>query len=133
MPDVIAALGQPVAYDLEVDTLPRAVGRAIGACVLRLSARLLSDPGAAERILDLHIGGSVEDGRQGTKTQCRRGPAEMSLQDLADVHAAGNADRVQDDVYRRSVLEVGHILRRQDARDDALVAMAPRHFVALGD
>src|SRR6185437_4022868 len=36
------------------------------------------------------------------------GPTQMSLQDLADVHAARHAERVQHDVNRRSVLEERH-------------------------
>src|SRR5256885_11110721 len=44
------------------------------------------------------------------------------LQDLADVHAARNAERVQDQVHRAAVLEVRHVLGGEHARDHALVA-----------
>ena len=54
----------------------------------------------------------------------------MRLEDLADVHAARHAERVQHDVDRRAVGEEGHVLLRHDARDDALVAVASRHLVA---
>ena len=59
-----------------------------------------------------------------------RGPAEVGLEDLADVHAAGHAQRVEHDVDRRAVLEERHVLVGQDARDDALVAVAAGHLVA---
>jgi len=49
---------------------------------------------------------------------------------LADVHAAGHAQRVQDDLDRSPVREVRHVLLGQDARDDALVAVPAGHLVA---
>src|SRR4051812_33211059 len=60
-------------------------------------------------------------------------PPEVHLEDLTDVHAAGDAERVQDDVDRRAVLEERHVLLRQDLRDDPLVAVAPGELVAVGD
>src|SRR5215204_6536637 len=60
-------------------------------------------------------------------------PAEVGLQHLADVHAAGHAERVEDDVHRGAVLEERHVLLRQDLRDDALVAVASGELVAVGD
>src|SRR5215207_6995409 len=60
-------------------------------------------------------------------------PPEVRLQDLADVHPAGDAERVQDDVHRGAVLEERHVLLRQDLRDDALVAVASGELVAVGD
>ena len=44
-----------------------------------------------------------------------RAPAEVRLEDLPDVHAGRHAERVEDDVDRRAVLEVRHVLFRQDA------------------
>ena len=54
----------------------------------------------------------------------------MRLEDLADVHARWHAERVEDDIHRRPVGEERHVLVRQDAADDALVAVAPGHLVA---
>ena len=45
----------------------------------------------------------------------------------------GHAERVEDDVDRRAVLEERHVLLVDDLRDDALVAVAARELVALGD
>ena len=59
-----------------------------------------------------------------------RAPAEVGLEDLTDVHAARNAERVEHDVDRATVLQVRHVLFRQDAGDDALVAVATGHLVA---
>src|SRR5690606_35148765 len=61
------------------------------------------------------------------------GPAQVRLQDLADVHPAGHAQRVEHDVDRRAVLEERHVLDRQDLGDDALVAVAAGELVTVGD
>ena len=57
----------------------------------------------------------------------------MGLEDLADVHAAGHAERVEDDVDGRAVGQEGHVLLGQDLGDHALVAVATGHLVAFGD
>ena len=54
----------------------------------------------------------------------------MGFEDLADIHPAGHAERVQHDVDRGAVFEIGHVLDRHDARDDALVAVPAGHLVA---
>ena len=59
-----------------------------------------------------------------------RGPAEVGLENLADVHTRRNAERVEHDLHRRAVRQIRHVLFRQDARDDALVAVAAGHLVA---
>src|SRR3546814_1017594 len=59
-----------------------------------------------------------------------RRPAEMRLENLADVHTAGHAQRVEDDIDRGAVREERHVLLRQDAADHALVAVAAGHLVA---
>src|SRR5262249_51546198 len=63
-------------------------------------------------------------------TELRAGPAQVRLQNLAHVHTAGNAQRVQQDLHGRAVLEERHILARQDLRHDALIAVAAGHLVA---
>src|SRR6266508_836649 len=57
----------------------------------------------------------------------------MRVQDLADVHARWHADRIQDDLHGAPVGQERHVLNRQDLGDDALVAVAAGHLVALGD
>ena len=57
----------------------------------------------------------------------------MRLQDLPDVHSGGDAQRIEDDVHRRAVLEERHVLFGDDLGDDALVAVASGELVALGD
>src|SRR5690606_10745085 len=60
-------------------------------------------------------------------------PAQVGLQDLADVHAAGDTERVQDDVDRSAVRQEWHVLDRQDLGDDALVAVTPGELVTGAD
>ena len=60
-------------------------------------------------------------------------PAEVGLEHLAEVHATGDTERVEDDVDRGAVREERHVLDRQDLRDDALVAVTAGELVALGD
>jgi hypothetical protein len=46
-----------------------------------------------------------------------RGPAEVDLEHLADVHPRRHAERIEHDVARRSVGHVRHVLDRNDLRD----------------
>ena len=57
----------------------------------------------------------------------------MGLEDLADVHPARHAERVEDDVDRGAVLEERHVLDREDLGDDALVAVPAGELVTVGD
>ena len=61
------------------------------------------------------------------------GPAQVRLEQLPDVHTGRNAERVQDDVDRRTVGEERHVLDRQDLGDDTLVAVTAGELVALLD
>ena len=54
----------------------------------------------------------------------------MRLQNLADVHAARHAERIENDVDGLAVGEERHVLRRHDLRHHALVAVAAGHLVA---
>jgi hypothetical protein len=62
--------------------------------------------------------------------QNETGPSQVSFENLAHIHTAWHAQRVQNDFHRRSVFEVRHILFRQNARDHALVAVTAGHLVA---
>ena len=85
--------------------------------------------GLAQRleILPLIIG---VDGLADALAEAGAGPTEMRLEDLADVHARGHAERVEHDVGMRTVLEERHVLDRHDLRHHALVAVTAGHLVA---
>ena len=57
----------------------------------------------------------------------------MGFEHLANIHARGNAKRVEDDVDLLSVRVVGHVLDRQDLGDHALVAVPAGELVADAD
>src|SRR5918994_822668 len=83
-----------------------------------------------EPLLDLQLGRAVEDRRREVETERVRGPPEVRLENLPHVHARWHAERVQHDLDRRPVRQVRHVLLGEDARDDALVAVAAGHLVA---
>ena len=107
--------------------------RAAVAPVAQLDLPALREPGVAQGLLDRLFLRAVEDGGGDLDPESLRGPAEMRLEDLADVHPARHAERVEDDIDRRAIREERHVLDRKDLRDDALVAVAAGHLVADRD
>src|SRR5205085_5817901 len=51
-----------------------------------------------DHALDLWLGRAVEDRRGDVETKHARGPAQVRLKDLPDVHARRHAERIQYDV-----------------------------------
>src|SRR6266566_1821074 len=90
-------------------------------------------PGFSQLGLDLVLGRPVEDGGGGLLALFVERPAKVRFEDLADVHPARHAERVEDDVDGRPVRQERHVLGRQDLGDDALVAVAAGHLVADAD
>mmetsp|Transcript_13282 Transcript_13282/g.41963 ORF Transcript_13282/g.41963 Transcript_13282/m.41963 type:complete len:279 (+) Transcript_13282:534-1370(+) len=82
---------------------------------------------AARRLLRVHL---VELAHAILLARPAAGGAKEALEDLAYVHAGGNAQGVEADVDRRAVRQVGHVAVVHDVGDDALVAMPPRELVA---
>ena len=76
------------------------------------------------------LGRAVEHRRREVQAQRLRRPAQVRFQNLSDVHTGRNAERIEHDLDRRSIGQVRHVLFRNDARDDALVAVAAGHLVA---
>ena len=54
----------------------------------------------------------------------------MGFENWPNVHARWHTERVKNDIYRCSVLMIGHILHGNDPRDHAFVAMAASHLIA---
>ena len=54
----------------------------------------------------------------------------MRLQHLADVHARRHAERIQHHIDRSTVIEIRHVLDRNDRGNHALVAVTSGHLVA---
>ena len=74
--------------------------------------------------------GPVEDWRHGLEAELGGGVAEVGFENLAHVHTAGHAERIEQDVDRRPVREERHVLFGQDLRDHTLVAVTAGHLVA---
>ncbi len=105
---------------------------------------------ARAAVVELHLAGAVEAcghelvanlirrragerRHDGLVVEGVRGEAEVHLEDLAEVHAARDAERREDDVDRIAVGVVRHVFRREHAGDDALVAVASGELVAHRD
>ena len=89
--------------------------------------------GLIDGLVDLILGGAVEDGCDSLEAEHTGRPPEVGFEDLPDVHSAGDAQRVEQHVHRRAVLHERHVLLGDDARDDALVAVSAGHLVARGE
>ncbi len=57
----------------------------------------------------------------------------MGFQNLAHIHTAGNAQRIQQDLHRRAIGQEGHVFLGQDLGDHALVTVTAGHLVAHGN
>src|SRR5580704_8285262 len=57
-------------------------------------------------------------------------PSEVGFENLSHVHTGGDAQRIQNDLDRRAVVEVRHVLFWQNPRNDTLVTVTAGHFVA---
>src|SRR5579875_1317373 len=62
-------------------------------------------------------------------SKLERGPAQMGLEDLANVHPRRDTKRVQDDIDWRPVGKPWHVFHRQDPRQHTFIPVAPGHFV----
>src|SRR5205814_10688196 len=82
---------------------------------------------------DLALARAGEHRRLGVEAENARRPAEMRLENLADVHPARHAERIEHDVNRAPIRQKGHVLLWHDAGNDTLVAVASRHLVADRD
>src|SRR4051812_20632404 len=91
---------------------------------------VIGKSGGLELRLDLRLDGAVENGRREVETERASGPPEVRLENLSDVHARRNAERVEHDPDGRAIRQVRHVLLGEDAADDALVAVASGHLVA---
>ena len=54
----------------------------------------------------------------------------MGFEDLSDIHPRRHAERVQNDIHRRSVLKERHVFHGRNFGNHTLVAVTASHFVA---
>src|SRR3989338_2463385 len=101
--------------------------------VAKFDFAVFGQTGFFKLLSDFIFRGSVETGRNGVITQFFRRPAKMSFQNLADVHTTGHAQRIKNDVHRRAVFQIRHILQGQYFGNNAFVAMPAGQLVADGN
>ena len=104
-----------------------------GTAVVQDGLAVLPQARQLQGVPDVLLVGAVEHGGGDLPAQRLGGVAQMDLQHLSDVHTGRHAQRVQHDVQRRAVGQEGHILFRQNAGNDALVAVTAGHLIAHGD
>ena len=107
--------------------------RFTAAPIVQDGLTILITPRLFEQGLDVLFRSAIEYGGSDMPAQgfCRH--AKVQFKHLADVHAGRHAQRVKHDLKGRSIGQERHILLRQDAGNNALVAMAARHLIAHGD
>ncbi len=86
--------------------------------------------GGFELGLDVFLSRAVENRRGEVQAERMSRPAQVSFENLADVHTRRNAQRIEHDLNRRAIGQIRHVLFGNDARDHALVAVAAGHLVA---
>ena len=64
------------------------------------------------------------------ETQYLSHPTQMGFQNLPDIHTGRYADRIQNDIYRCTIRQEGHIFIGGDDGDHTFVAMASGDFIA---
>ncbi len=94
---------------------------------------MVNQPGTAQFGRDLLLRRSVKHGCNGAESDSIGRPTQMGLHDLTDVHTSRHAQRTEDDVDRATIVQIGHVLDRDDFGNDTLVSMTTGHLVALGD
>src|SRR5256714_2276319 len=91
------------------------------------------DRGELQQQADLALVRALENRGLRIEAEQSRRPPKVGLENLSDVHAARNAERVENDVDRTAIGEEGHILLGNDAGNDTLVAVASGHLVTDRD
>ena len=86
----------------------------------------------SEHLSDVLLVSAVEYRSHYLPAESLGGIAEMDFQHLTDVHTGRNAERVKNDIERSTVGQERHILLVEYARNNALVTVTTRHFIADG-
>ena len=110
----------------------RSPARTARRCGRRTAALLpcSRQAGFLQAVVDFLFGRPVEHRRDGLEAELGAGPAQVRLQNLAHVHTAGHAQRIEHDLHRRAVGQERHVFLGQDLGDHALVAVPAGHLVA---
>ncbi len=105
----------------------------IFAClaVARHDFRRNREPRLLELLFDLLLRRRLEDVACVPFIQGTGCPPQFGLHNLPDIHPRRNAQRVEADIERRAVFEIGHVLDGKHAGDNTFVAVAACHLIAF--
>src|SRR5690348_15393501 len=79
--------------------------------------------GTTQVVFDVFFRSSIKNWCSYLNAQRVSGPAQVRFHYLPDIHTVRHTQRVQDNIYRRTIGQERHILNRQYPRYDAFVAM----------
>src|SRR3989344_4277334 len=88
--------------------------------VVKLHLAILGKTGLFKLILYFVNGRARKRRNYRLVIELMRGKSEVKLKYLPKVHTRRNAERSQNDINRRAIGKVRHILNRQDPRNDSL-------------
>ena len=137
---IVALVSQPMGQVEQSDLLIIAqqlavisfLSQVVPSSLARLLPGLIHHPGSGQLRCDLILCGPIEHRRDSLEPQSLCSPAQVSLQDLANIHAARHTQGVQDQFHGCAVSQEGHVLRGHHFGDDALVTVAAGHLVTPG-
>ncbi len=85
--------------------------------------------GFFHRFLYVLLGSPIENRGGDLYPECPGRPSELGFQELAYIHTARHAKRVEHDVKRSPIRKERHILHRQYLRDNTFVPVSSGHLV----
>ena len=94
---------------------------------------MIDDPGTRKLGFDLFLGRAIKDRSQRAEAESLRRPAQMDFKHLTDIHASRHAQRIQNDINRRSIFEERHVFHGNNFGNDAFIAVASCHLISGGD
>ena len=108
----------------------RVVKQFTGAPIAQPGFAISGQSGLLKTIGDVLFVRTVKNRGHDLPTQLCGSAAQMHFKHLSNVHTGRNAQRVEQDVERTPIRQIGHILLRQYARDNTFIAVAARHLIS---
>ena len=89
--------------------------------------------GFFERFADIRFMRAVENRCCNLLAELSVSKAQVHFKNLSDIHTGRNAQGIEHDIQRCTVIQERHIFLRQNAGNNALVTVTARHFIADGN
>ena len=101
-----------------------------GTSVVELALAITRQTGFFKFFRNFLVGYTVKRWCRDFIAKRARRHTKVGFKQLAKVHAAWNAERVQDDIYRSTIIHERHIFFRKNTSNNALVSVTTRYLVA---